>query len=75
MSTYFNTFKSSIEQIYDEVNKGGYRTNKQFLTQLENSLGITQDQLALFTSGKFEGTKFNKKAALEVLEVMGKAAD
>ena len=75
MSTYFNTFKSSIEQIYDEVNKGGYRTNKQFLTQLENSLGITQDQLALFTSGKFEGTKFNKKAALEVMGKLSDAAD
>ena len=75
LSTYFNTFKSSIEQIYDEVNKGGYRTNKQFLSQLENSLGITQDQLALFTSGKFEGTKFNKKAALEVMGKLSDAAD
>ena len=75
LSTYFNTFKSSIEQIYDEVNKGGYRTNKQFLSQLENSLGITQDQLALFTSGKFEGRKFNKKAALEVMGELSDAAD
>ena len=75
MSTYFNTFKSSIEQIYDEVNKGGYRTNKQFLTQLENSLGITQDQLGLFTNGKFDGTTFNKKAALEVMGTLSDAAD
>ena len=75
MSTYFNTFKSSIEQIYDEVDKGGYRTNKQFLTQLENSLGITQGQLGLFTNGKFDGTKFNKKAALEVMGELSNAAD
>lgn len=75
LSTYFNTFKSSIEQIYDEVNKGGYRTNKQFLTQLENSLGITQGQLGLFTNGKFDGTTFNKKAALEVMGKLSDAAD